>query len=647
MGKEIESEKKEKPAYDEQTLADVLEAAYVLQEHNRSLKQAMESRVEPLIEPNLQSGKPDGSQSSPADGSPAGLTESDSRPPAVAAQAIVTPDIPDVTPSKDDYTPTLAQIVETQHQIQQRHLQLNEALALVAERVAEIAHAGGAAVGIANGNKMVYRAVSGQMTLPQGTEVPLEKTLGAASFKTGHVIRCMHVNSEFLIDPEECRQRGIRSLIVVPVYHDGGVAGALELYYPKAEGFTEPDVHTSQLMAGLITEALARADEISWKKSLADERAVMLDALEKLKPNLAALLDASVAQKSEARTSETKTVAPDPKIAEGVTSGAASAGVSSPGASAAAAFVCRKCGHQFAGQEQFCGKCGLPRSSSSDYEPPNMQSKVASLWHMQEAMKRKANAPSAEDDAALAELTSSLYRPTAESSAGRDDHPLDSNTLHGTIGGQLSPQLAKLENLDDPALDSPSVGNPALDNLALDNPALNDRAATTLQEVPAGGESSEIKQAADWSSAATARDFLERLANRPGGIARFWNARRGDVYLAIAVILVAVVVRWGIWSNHSVGASGNQYAAAPHRKPAPDSDLSMFDRMLISLGLAEAPEPPESKGNAETQVWVDLQTALYYCPGSDLYGKTPKGKFETQRDAQLDQFESASRKACN
>jgi hypothetical protein len=74
----------------------------------------------------------------------------------------------------------------------------------------------------------------------------------------------------------------------------------------------------------------------------------------------------------------------------------------------------------------------------------------------------------------------------------------------------------------------------------------------------------------------------------------------------------------------------------------------MFDKLLISLGLAEAPETPEQKGgNPDVQVWVDLQTALYYCPGSDLYGKTPKGKLTSQRDAQLDQFEPAFRKACD
>jgi hypothetical protein len=157
-----------------------------------------------------------------------------------------------------------------------------------------------------------------------------------------------------------------------------------------------------------------------------------------------------------------------------------------------------------------------------------------------------------------------------------------------------------------------------------------------------------------WSSAAKARDFLESLsgARSPSPLGRFWRSRRGDFYLAIAVILMVVVIRWGIWSNHSVGATGSGTAVSAnanrHKRPAPDADLSMFDKLLIGLGLAEAPdEAPEYKGNPDTQVWVDLHTALYYCPGSDLYGKTPKGKVSSQRQAQLDQFEPANRKACD
>jgi hypothetical protein len=67
----------------------------------------------------------------------------------------------------------------------------------------------------------------------------------------------------------------------------------------------------------------------------------------------------------------------------------------------------------------------------------------------------------------------------------------------------------------------------------------------------------------------------------------------------------------------------------------------------VSLGLAETPPAPVYLGNPNAQVWVDLHTALYYCSDSDLYGKTQGGKFTTQRDAQLDQFEPAARKNCD
>jgi hypothetical protein len=169
------------------------------------------------------------------------------------------------------------------------------------------------------------------------------------------------------------------------------------------------------------------------------------------------------------------------------------------------------------------------------------------------------------------------------------------------------------------------------------------------EEEDAASEALAPSAPGDWSSASSARDFLEQVAGTQpqSGLSRFWNTRRGDIYLAIAVLLVACVIRFGIWSSHSVSATGT--AATPnaiHHKAAPDADLSAFDRMLISLGLAEAPQPAEDKGNPSIEVWVDLHTALYYCPGADLYGKTPKGKYTNQRDAQLDQFEPAYRKAC-
>jgi DNA-binding NarL/FixJ family response regulator len=74
--------------------------------------------------------------------------------------------------------------------------------------------------------------------------------------------------------------------------------------------------------------------------------------------------------------------------------------------------------------------------------------------------------------------------------------------------------------------------------------------------------------------------------------------------------------------------------------------LPMVDKMLVRVGLKTL-EPPTYTGNPDTKVWIDLHTGLYYCPGADLYGKTGKGKYEKQREAQEDRFEPAARKPCN
>jgi len=101
------------------------------------------------------------------------------------------------------------------------------------------------------------------------------------------------------------------------------------------------------------------------------------------------------------------------------------------------------------------------------------------------------------------------------------------------------------------------------------------------------------------------------------------------------LVLFLTIFAWGRRPNPSAKSQG----------PAQPS-LTVWERTLVGLGLAEAPEPPVFRGNPAVQVWVDQHTALYYCPGTELYGKTPDGRLTTQRDAQLDQFEPAARAYC-
>lgn len=569
-------ETKDRPVFDEPTLAKLLEAAYVLQEHNREL-QGVSRRV-------ARSNSPAEREQPIAAGA------------AEAARGL-----------KGDYAPILEQILETQHRIQASHLGLDDTLPLVAERVMEVARATGAAIGILDGGNVRYKAVFGRMTPVADAEIPGEKALCAACLR-GQVIRCEDVDLEFLLDAEECQRRGIQSMIAVPVYQIGGIAGGLEVYYDGKRGFTEHDVHTCQLMAGLVTEALARGDKVTSKKSLASERSIMLEALEELKPELAALFDSSVVQTSGLKTTNAATAAPAP------------------------AFLCQKCGHELLPKEQFCGQCGSQRAGSDE---PARHGDVASLWHTQEALKKNVTKAPANSSSAAEQST--------DLDGGQPDF------FEQEIPEQFAVPGLRIREAIFSTESSESAESAQLEAGAKAILAMPPETDNHADAGSADGTPTKSQPVADWSSAAAARTFLEQVAGqRPGAWTRFWNERRGDVYLAIAVILVACAIRWGIWSNHLVSATSGQSAVtAAHGSPAPQDDLSLFDRMLVKLGLAEAPEPLESKGNPEIQVWVDLKTALYYCPGTDLYGKTPKGRFTTQRDAQLDQFEPAYRKVCN
>jgi hypothetical protein len=768
-----------KPVLDEQTLDKLLEAAFVIQEQRDLQKQnpgmgnqlstnklpaaiAVSSAAEKTA-PEKTVSKKSASEKLAVEKFPAAA--------GVSAEPVGSPSVGPASISKDAYTLTLAQIVETQQQILTRRLELENAMALVAQRAAEITRAAGSAIGIVeaqidgnrtdtkkfDGKKLQYRAVSGLLTLARGSEVAMEKALCFNCLRSGEVIRGADVNSDFLLDAEECRRRGIGSLIAVPIYRDSGIAGALELYFASANAFSEQDVHSGQLMAGLVTEALARDAGVSSRKSLAAERATMLEALEKLRPNLAALMESPALKESIARSAapaETAPIAVVPMLTPAAASAsaaslpasvsaakpsaanlsaaslsAASLSANVPGAvvpkkAAAPAFFCRKCGHELVGEEMFCGKCGSPRSS--EYQAPTMQSKVASLWQMQQASKQNAALAATNGsvrpaerkinpgvpaeiqpwEAVLSELEdpfgeaepeaaqelegdwnpalrtqpgAPLRKEVIEISAAAKkfaaglDVPVEQKSVHAesmkeiSVGGksvdaksidreaverELSePDLFQPDSLEADAFQPDSFQPDSFEADAeaeLEADEDSDEDAVKTGASGAGTTALATAQPLAWTSAAKAKEAFERLAasRNQNSFVRFWNARRGDVYLAVAVVLVAAVVRWSIWSEHSFGANASA-AKISHRQPAPDADLSTFDKLLISLGVADPPDPVEDKGNPDTQVWVDLHSALYYCPGADLYGKTRQGRYTNQRDAQLGQFEPAYRKPCN
>jgi ribosomal protein L40E len=104
---------------------------------------------------------------------------------------------------------------------------------------------------------------------------------------------------------------------------------------------------------------------------------------------------------------------------------------------------------------------------------------------------------------------------------------------------------------------------------------------------------------------------------------------RADLYLGASIIVAAMALLWPV--------------AGSTQQPS----LSTWQRALIAIGIADAPQPEvHIQGDPAIEVWIDPHTALYYCPGEEQYGKTPDGRFNSQRAAQMDRFEPAGRSAC-
>jgi putative methionine-R-sulfoxide reductase with GAF domain len=569
------SDSRNKPALDEQTFGKLLEAAYVLQEHNRQMRQ-----IEARLEMHSERLRQEEAETQSA------YEKSLPRP------AETRPDT--------DYTRTLAEIVEAQHQIQIRHLESDDAMAAIAERTARIIGGSGAGIGILEGKVIRYHAGAGSSALPAGSEVPLETAICAICVRTGQVLRTPDVNTEFLFDPDTCHPREILSLVAVPIYHDGNIVGALEVYFPKLQGFVEQDVHTCRLMAGLVTETIGRSSESALKKSVAEERSSMMAAIDQLRPNLLPLT-------GEQPVASSTDIEKQPASVETIS--------------------CWKCGNALVADEQFCGKCGAPRSEK---EIPGLPSKLVSPWNEDQGILGVPGKPTDGEP---------VYGVGARLSAATYEMNLPNSAAVPVSMEKTEPAtVARVRLADEEAIQTAlSIASQHRD-LDLEN----------ASEILAKAKT----QDGNWGSAAKARDFLENLGDDPSknSVARLWRAHRGDFYLVVAVILVLGVFRWGMMPSNPASPTDSNPAPSGTVQPkaVADANLSAFDRLLISLGLAEAPEQPtEDKGNPETQVWIDQRTALYYCPGSDLYGKTERGRFASQRDAQLDQFEPALRKACN
>jgi PAS domain S-box-containing protein len=173
----------------------------------------------------------------------------------------------------------LASIITTQNEIAMAGPSLNTVMNLVAERTQILTHADAAVVELEEDGEMVYRAASGTLAAHVGLHVKVGGNLPGMCCRAETALRSDDTERDPRFDQGACRRLNIRSMIVVPMCQDQQVIGVLQVVASRPQAFKEQDIQTLQLMAGLISAAVANVAAFDAKQVLVRDRAATLAAL--------------------------------------------------------------------------------------------------------------------------------------------------------------------------------------------------------------------------------------------------------------------------------------------------------------------------------------------------------------------------------
>jgi len=174
----------------------------------------------------------------------------------------------------------LAAIIQTQNDIALAGLDLDVVMRLIAERAMILCGAGGAAVGIIEGEEMFYRVCTGYSKQFEGARLAIASTMAGTSVLRGEVMRTDDTERDPRANVEAARRLKVRSMLNVPLKRDNQTVGVLSIASQVPFAFVDSDERTLELMAGLLGAAMGNAAEHAAKQALMTEVASIVTALQ-------------------------------------------------------------------------------------------------------------------------------------------------------------------------------------------------------------------------------------------------------------------------------------------------------------------------------------------------------------------------------
>src|SRR5262245_58241344 len=166
----------------------------------------------------------------------------------------------------------LMAIIKTQSEIAASDLDTDQVMHLVAKRAQEITGATSAVIELPEGDEMVYAVTSGEATPYLGIRMDRRSTLSGLALDRDQVLYCEVTELDPRVDRGATRVVKLRSLICVPLKHQGDAVGVLKVYVPNTRHFGDADVESLNLLSDAISAYLAHAElfEVAAKEGRTD-----------------------------------------------------------------------------------------------------------------------------------------------------------------------------------------------------------------------------------------------------------------------------------------------------------------------------------------------------------------------------------------
>lgn len=505
----------------------------------------------------------------------------------------------------------LSEIAEIQSIVRAGGLDLPGSARLTAERLQAIVRADGVAVFLFRDHALDCVAKSGTVSFDPGDTRLAQWIIANPKLRSGELVNTSDLASDSgLAAWQESR---VAALIIAPIHCFEEFAGVIQLSAHRAGAFQESASRAAQLMAGLISGLLERGSRTRRPAELSPPSSpAMTSSAHELasatgEPPLFADRSLHITPAEDANTRNPSLLPGDDVFADDLAP------------SDSLPDECRVCGRPFGPDEAFCGQCSMPRVAGSPTE--DLQSKWASMWYMQRAQSQQPPAP--------VPLKPEL-RPPPASLASQHPVPIERRRPIEPVPIErrrpVEPEV-RIWHVPD------ARTRPASDHAAIEvnplKPVTPDKSLFFYESEPSPPSQKvsvpSVPGPPDAVPATTSQDLLHSTWQTVW--ARMHRRHATLALGAVGCLLLFLVL--AVWPSSR------------------SAQVTWFQSLLVQLGIADVPAHPVIfSGNPTARVWVDLHTALYYCEGSDLYGKTPGGHFATQHEAQEDEFGPASGTAC-